>query len=136
MHDMNNEKAHNEPNTSPFGRKLLKDLREAGKKGLNPARLKIAGAKKELQRLCKLGYAVPLGNSMYLSLEAYDNHVRAILDNRKPGDTVSIGDARESTGLSRKYLIPILNLMETDEYLKRTGDLREVLRTPAIDSSG
>ncbi len=117
-----------EPRTSPFGRKLLDDLRKAGDTGLNAMDLKVPGAKKELQKLCKLGYALPLDNSAYISMETYEKHARAILRNRKPDEQFSIGDARENTGLSRKFLLPILNRMEREGYLRREGNSRVVTR--------
>ena len=123
----------NEPRTSPFGRKLLKDLREAGDTGLHLSELKIAGAENELKRLCALGYALSLDGMVYLSTETYEEHARAIIKNRKPGAEISIAGARESTGLSRRYLLPILNRMESDGYLKRSGDLRVVLDLRRMD---
>jgi selenocysteine-specific elongation factor len=127
------DKNKNEPKTSPFGRKLLSDLREAGDAGLTPSTMKILGAKKELQRLCKFGYAISLDGKTYLSIETYRNISRAILQGRKKGDRLSIADSRNSTGLSRRYLLPILNRMESDGYLERTGDVRTILRTRSID---
>lgn len=115
-----------EPRTSPFGRKLLDDLRKAGDTGLNATDLKIPGAKEELKKLCKLGYALSLDNSAFISTETYEKHARAILRNRKPGERLSISDARDSTGLSRKFLLPILNRMEREGYVRREGDIRIV----------
>ena len=116
-----------EQKLSPFGKKLLHDLREAGKTGLVPARLSIAGAQKEYRNLSRLGLAVSLDGTIYLSLEAYRALARDILVDRSTGDTIAIADARNATGLSRKYLIPILNRMESDGYVRREGDLRIVL---------
>jgi selenocysteine-specific elongation factor len=39
----------------------------------------------------------------------------------------SIPEANERTGLSRKFMIPLLNRMEGDGLLKRDGDARAVL---------
>jgi len=116
-----------EPDTSPFGRKLHKDLIDAGARGIEVSDLKVAGAARELKHLSSLGYAVSLGGTIYLSVEAYQEHARAITDRKKPGDEVSIAEARERTGLSRRYLLPILKRMESDGRLKRTGDIRIVL---------
>ncbi|MBN1685391.1 MAG: SelB C-terminal domain-containing protein [Spirochaetales bacterium] len=116
-----------EPNTSPFGRKLFKDLQEAGDTGLSRSKLKTAGAEKELKRLCALGYAVSLDGAVFLAAEAYRRLARAIVKGKKPGTQISITDARTSTGLSRRYLLPILNRMESEGYLKRSGDMRIVL---------
>ncbi|WP_187270356.1 SelB domain-containing protein [Escherichia fergusonii] len=39
---------------------------------------------------------------------------------------LSIADVRERTGLARKQLIPLLNRMERDGWVRREGDLRRV----------
>ena len=72
---MTNEKKKRRkaPETSPFGRKLYNDLVEAGARGLEPSKLKITGAERELKGLSKLGYAVSLGGTVYLSIEAYED---------------------------------------------------------------
>ena len=120
-------KQQNEPNTSPFGRKLLDDLRQAGDTGLSPQKLKSAGVVKELMRLAKQGFAVSLDGPIFLSVETYEKHTRAILAGRKPGETITVSDARNRTGLSRKYLFPILNRMESKGLVKREGNVRVVL---------
>jgi len=117
----------NEPRTSPFGRKLLIDLIEAGDRGLNPQTLKQPGVVKELKKLTKLGFAVSLGDLIYISAESYGKQARAILAGRSPGEKISISAAKASTGLSRKYLFPILNRMEGEGLLRREGDQRIVL---------
>ena len=119
--------AQNEPRTSPFGRKLLEDLREAGDRGLNPQRLKSSGVLKELKKLSKQGFAVSLGDLIFISAEVYEKHARTIIGERKPGEEISVSEARNSTGLSRKYLFPILNRMETEGFVKREGNVRVVL---------
>jgi selenocysteine-specific elongation factor len=132
---MSNRGGENGPKTSPFGRKLFDDLRKAGKAGLTPSIMKIPGAKKELQRLCKLGYAISLDGMTYLSVETYEQAARAVLRDRKAGESLTIADARKSTGFSRKYLLPILNRMESEGYLERSGDIRKVLSDGQNESS-
>lgn len=116
-----------EPRTSPFGRKLLMDLREAGDRGLKPQALKQPGVVKELKKLTKQGFVVSLGDLIYISAEAYGKHTQAILLGRSPGDKISVSEAKASTRLSRKYLFPILNRMEGEGLLMRDGDVRIVL---------
>jgi len=45
----------------------------------------------------------------------------ALFDSR---EKITIADARDATELSRKYLIPLLNRIETDGLVKRIGDFR------------
>jgi selenocysteine-specific elongation factor len=116
-----------EPHTSPFGRKLLADLRGAGDTGLSREILRIDGVEKELKNLAKLGFAVYLGDSFFLSKEIYEKHAVAILRDRIAGDEITISSARQNTGLSRKLLLLILNRMERDGMVKREGAVRIVL---------
>ena len=60
----------------------------------------------------------------------YASVVEQILKGRSVGSSFSIPEAKERTGLSRKYMIPLLVRMEADGYVRRNGDVRSVLRLP------
>ena len=122
--------ANPEANLSPFTRGLLGDLRQAGTAGLEPERMKIAGARKELAALARAGLAVSLDGAIFYAAETYLSLVRAVLAGRPAGALLQIAEARAASGLSRKYLIPLLNRMETDGLVKREGDARRVRRPP------
>ena len=119
-----------EANLSPFTRSLLGQLRTAGTAGLEPERLKIAGARKELAGLARAGLAVSLDGAIFYAAETYRELVRAILVGQAAGSLLQIAEARAASGLSRKYLIPLLNRMEADGLVKREGDARRVRRLP------
>jgi len=119
-----------EASLSPFGRGLLERLRQAGTAGLEPERLKIAGARKELAGLARAGLAVSLDGAIFYAAQTYRELARAILAGRAPGSLLQIAEARAASGLSRKYLIPLLNRMEADGLVKREGDARRVRRLP------
>jgi selenocysteine-specific elongation factor len=120
-----------ERSLSPFGRQLLADLRRAGGEGLEPKRLKIAGAQKEMATLARSGLAVSLDGAIYYAADTYRSLVAAILAGRTAGSLLELAAAKQASGLSRKYLIPLLNRMELDGWVKREGDARRVTRTPA-----
>ncbi len=122
--------ANPEANLSPFARGLLGDLRRAGAAGLEPERLKIAGARKELASLARAGLAVSLDGAIFYSAETYRDLGRAVLAGRQVGDLVQIAEARAASRLSRKYLIPLLNRMEAEGLVKREGDARRIRRLP------
>jgi selenocysteine-specific elongation factor len=126
--------ANPEANLSPFARGLLGDLRRAGTAGLEPDRLKIAGARKELAALARAGLAVSLDGAIFYAAETYLALVRAVLAGRQVGELLQIAEARAASGLSRKYLIPLLNRMEADGHVKREGDARRVRRL--LDGTG
>jgi selenocysteine-specific elongation factor len=37
---------------------------------------------------------------------------------------ITVPEAKDATGLSRKYILPLLNRMEKDALIKRLGDFR------------
>ncbi len=122
--------ANPEANLSPMGRGLLADLRRAGAAGLEPERLGIAGARKELAALARAGLAVSLDGAIFYAAETYRGLSRAVLAGRQADELLRIDEARAASGLSRKYLIPLLNRMEADGLVKREGDARRIRRLP------
>ena len=78
--------------------------------------------KNELKKLLKLKYVISLdGNILYHCdiYKALSEKVLSITQN-----DITIADARNVSGLSRKYIIPLLNKMESDGLIKRFGDIR------------
>ncbi len=120
---------HNpETGLSPMAKKLLGDL-EKTKNGYEPKKEKIQGARKEIRTLVRLGLAVPTEGGIYYSKENYSKLTALILKGYNPEDRFSIPEAKERTSLSRKYIIPLLNRMEKDGYVKRDGNERVVLKS-------
>lgn len=105
-------------------------LKAAGKLGLEPGRDVEARSAKALKELCTHRRAVPLDGGIFLSREAYELRVSEVLRGRKPGDRFQVPEAKERTGMSRKYILPLINRMESDGLVKRSGDERVVLKTP------
>ena len=46
------------------------------------------------------------------------------------GGILTIAQTKERSGLSRKFVIPLLNRMERDGFVKRSGDERTVTGKP------
>jgi selenocysteine-specific elongation factor len=115
---------------SPLARRLLDELTRAGTEGLEPRKLKMAGAQKELATLTRAGLAVSLDGAIYYDAQTYLGKARAILAGRAVGELLELGQAKEASRLSRKYLIPLLNRLELDGYVKREGDARRIKRLP------
>jgi selenocysteine-specific elongation factor len=118
------------PQVSPMGRQLLRDLQTAGTRGLELSKLKIAGARKELRNLVRTDLAVSLDGDIYYEKEVYLGLVRTCLAGLELGSTLTIGQAKSRTSLSRKYIIPLLNRMERDGLVKRSEDDRIVTGAP------
>jgi selenocysteine-specific elongation factor len=119
-----------ESDLSSFARRVLDDLIAEGGSGMERGKLKTPGTLKELRNLVRLELAVSLNGDIYYAKETYDSLVERITAGLEVGSSFSIGQARERTGLSRKYLIPLLNRMESAGIVRRDGDLRTVLDRP------
>ncbi len=125
---------------SPELAKAALGLKIAGSAGVDLSQSLTPGAqaavlpRKVLQALCAAGIATPIDRDIFVHRDVYDELVRSTLRGKVPGDRLEIGEAKEKTGYSRKYVIPFLNRMERDGYVKRDGDFRIVLSSanPAV----
>lgn len=120
------EQLENETPISPLGRRLLAMLEEQRVKGLQLKDIREPGAKKELGNLARTGKVVALEGDIYYSSENFQALANQILAGLKPGAVFSIPEAKEKTGLSRRYMIPLLVKMEEKGMVKRDGDNRVV----------
>ncbi|MGF1734948.1 selenocysteine-specific translation elongation factor [Photobacterium satsumensis] len=118
----------NEAQLSPTAKKILEHMEQAGKQGYEADKEKIPGAQKELRNLVRLGFAVPMEGKIYYLAPVYQDLVHDLLQGQSVGDRFAISEARERTGLSRKYMIPLLNRMEVEGWIKRVDNDREVLK--------
>lgn len=111
---------------SALGRRLLAEIERAGKAGFESTRSGIEGAQKELKILIRLSLVVPLEGGICYARPVFDELAARVLAGRSKAERFSIPEAKERTGLSRKYIIPLLNRMEKDGLLRRDGDARVV----------
>lgn len=118
----------NEAQLSPTAKKILEHMEQAGKQGYEADKEKIPGAQKELRNLVRLGFAVPMEGKIYYLASLYEELVHDLLQGYSEGERFAISEARERTGLSRKYMIPLLNRMEADGWIKRVENDRQVLK--------
>jgi selenocysteine-specific elongation factor len=113
---------------SPAARRILDEMKKLGRTGFEPATAKIEGSTRELGALVRTGAVVPLEGGIFYMAETYKALAADILAGRTRGDRFSVPQAKERTGLSRKYTLPLLNRMERDGILKREGDERVVVQ--------
>jgi selenocysteine-specific elongation factor len=112
---------------SSLGKKIMRMLESSHDKGLQLKEIGDSSARKELRNLIRIEKVVPLEDDIYFSRVRFDELTKCILRDRKAGDVFSIPEAKERTGLSRRYIIPLLNKMEEMQMVKRDGDSRMVL---------
>jgi len=115
-----------EKRLSPFEKQILQTLREAGTAGVNPVFLRISGALEVLDRLGEKKLAVRLEENLYWSEETLVSMACLLLADQPPGSRLTIARAREKTGLSRRFVLPLMGILEQRGFLIREGDERVV----------
>jgi selenocysteine-specific elongation factor len=117
-------------------RKALVDAAQAaGLAGLEPSRLasiagKSAGLAERVSRvLLAEGALVRVGDALVhnASLESLKREVRR---RWSPGSRLDVGEFKELTGLSRKFVIPLLEYLDRERVTRRSGENRIVLAPP------
>jgi selenocysteine-specific elongation factor len=81
--------------------------------------------KEYLHIALRKGHAYSLGSYLYVSKELFEEYVNRL---RSLGKEFSIAQAKEVLSFSRKYLIPLLEYMDSLGITKRLGDRRVFLR--------
>ena len=112
---------------SKTAQQLLQLALKAGFDGIEIDKIQLPQVRKDARDLVKLGKLVVLENFLHYHREIYDKAVAAILKGKKAGDIITIADARTATNLSRKYVIPLLNVLEKNGKVKRQDNDRIVL---------
>jgi selenocysteine-specific elongation factor len=109
---------------TPSKKKILDDLLKNAGDGIELEKLKDDILKKDIKDLIKLNFITSLDGNILYHREIYENMKIAIMDLFKTRDKITMADAKDAVNLSRKYIIPLLNRIETDGLLKRIGDFR------------
>lgn len=111
-------------------RALLELIRKADRAGLEATRVKIPGAQKSLRNLVRLGFITAFEGKIYYTTELYQQLISEVMDGFAIAERFTIPQVKERTGLSRKYIIPLLNRMELDGWVRRDENERIVLKIP------
>lgn len=103
---------------------LVARARSLGAEGIELGSDAPASDKKDARDLIRLGFLVSLDGELIYHPDVYATLRKAVMALFDSRDRISIPEVRDATGLSRKYIIPLLNRMETDGLVKRIGDFR------------
>ena len=112
---------------------LLELIRDADRTGLEAGKAKISGAQKHLRNLVRLGFVTAFEGKIYYTTELYKTLISEVLSGCEINGRFSIPEVKERTGLSRKYMIPLLNKMELDGWVRRDDNERIILKIPGED---
>ena len=107
---------------------LLEKLKKEGLNGLEERTIKsFPNGIKDIKVLSALKLAIYLEEGIYYHVDIYNKVKNLILKGSKSKDIITIAFVKEKTGLSRKYVIPLLNVLEREKLLKRQGSDRVVI---------
>lgn len=107
------------------GKKQLMDTAKAnGGGGIELDNLGNESVRTDAKELIKLGELVSLDGNILYHREVYEKMRDAIMAQFVKKDKLSVPEAKEVVGLSRKYIIPLLNRIERDGMIRRLGDFR------------
>lgn len=120
-------KGRTEEDISANAKAILELALKAGTDGIEIDKLTIPQARKEVRDLVKLKKLIWLENFLHYHIEVYNTVCKKLLLQFKKESRFTISEARDATGLSRKYILPILNLLEKNGVLKRDGSDRIVI---------
>jgi hypothetical protein len=105
-------------------KKILQTISNNGIEGVEIDKLNDDKIKKEVKDLIKLGFAVSLDGNIIYHKKIYEDLKIKVMQLFASAPKISVPEAKDATGLSRKYIIPLLNRIETDGLIKRIGDFR------------
>ena len=110
--------------------KILKILKDNPTNPPNEKKLisQIAGSKEIIDFLIQEGEIVKLSNGILLESKNYDIMKNKLIDFLKRNGSISIAQVRELLGISRKYIIPLLNKMDEEKITQRRENVR-ILKT-------
>ncbi len=112
---------------SKTAQQLLQLALKAGFNGIEIDKVQQPQARKDARDLVKLGKLVVLENFLHYHHDVYEKAIASILKGKKTGDIITIADARAASGLSRKYVLPLLNILEKNGKVTRKENDRIVL---------
>jgi len=110
--------------------KILKILKDNPTNPPNEKTLtsQITGGKEIIDFLIQEGEIVKLSDGILLESKNYDIMKNKLIDFLKINGSISIAQVRELLGISRKYIIPLLNKMDEQKITQRRENVR-ILKT-------
>ena len=88
----------------------------------------IAGSKEIIDFLIQEGEIIKLSDGILLESKNYDIMKNKLIDFLKINGSIAITQVRELLGISRKYIIPLLNKMDEEKITQRKENVR-ILKT-------
>ncbi|OEJ13754.1 selenocysteine-specific translation elongation factor [Brachyspira hampsonii] len=107
---------------------LLEKLKKEDLNGLDEKIIKtFTNGMKDIKVLSLSKKAMYLDDGIYYHIDVYNRIKKLVMQNTKTNDIITIASVRDKTGLSRKYVLPILNALEREKLVRKEGNERIVL---------
>ncbi|MGL1891520.1 MAG: SelB C-terminal domain-containing protein [Spirochaetaceae bacterium] len=114
---------------SPLTKESYKLVVDAGIDGISRRTIKDYGMINCFYEIKRMRLAVVLDDDLYYSQEAFKLVLGTIFKGRNIGEPLTIQDIRDSSGLSRRYIIALLNRLEDDNIIHREENDDRVIKT-------
>lgn len=112
---------------SPLAKEAFKYIVDAGSEGISSRTFKNPGLCRCMDEVKRMGLARVLDDDLFISEEGWEEVLKKLFEGSRPGETLDISLARDRTGLSRRYIISLFNILEVEGRLKRDEDERVIL---------
>ncbi|HPJ37494.1 MAG TPA: selenocysteine-specific translation elongation factor [Spirochaetota bacterium] len=105
-------------------KKVLATVKKSDISGLALDQTHDESIKRHAKELVRLGFLISLDGNILYHKDTYESLKQSVMKLFDNADKISIPEVRDATGLSRKYIIPLLNRIESEGLVKRIGDFR------------
>jgi len=113
-----------EDTLSDSKKNILREILKSGADGIELDRINDEKRKKEVRDLIKLEFLISLDGNIIYHRDIYSDLRDRVMELFDPAEKITVPEAKDATGLSRKYILPLLNRIESEGLLKRIGDFR------------
>ncbi len=113
---------------SPLAKEAYKLINEAGISGFSRRTVKNYGMIDCFYQIKRMRIAKVLDDDLYYTNDAFEELLNDLFKGKNIGQTLTIQDIRETTGLSRRYIISLLNILEEAGHIVREIDDERVIK--------
>jgi hypothetical protein len=113
---------------SPAARTLKNELERLGTAGLDLTASETRKHRPVAAELVRKGHAVYLTSSLVYHSSVYRRCVETLIAGKVPGEPLTIQEAKNRLGLSRRFILPLVDRMVRDRSLERNDGILSIPR--------
>jgi selenocysteine-specific elongation factor len=111
---------------TPSRSNLIRELEDSG----------YSKPKEVVDSLLEMGYLVPLTHDLLIHSAVLEKAKKALIDELNTQDGITVSRARSILGTTRKYTVPLLELLDRQGFTVRRGDARVLSSNIDITTAG